>query len=290
MPGGFYDRGLLSGVSRERIEALENGSSDPVIKSYGAWLSSAVRGDLGDSLEYKRPVMVVIGDKWVETFWLSAFALVTELILGILISMCIVRFRKQRLIWGMYHFAVALLMSVPVFVVAILLRKFFSYDLRVFPFSGFKTVDSGLYGIGEYMDVLFHLILPGITLALASMGGFIRLMTASIADEMERQYITYARVRGFGQWQLILRFALRNARIPLWWHIINSIPYIFGGAIVVEKIFGIDGLGNMAYSAAMARDFPLLMGYTFIFGTLIVICNGLSDTIYRKVDVRIRED
>ncbi|MFA7636307.1 MAG: ABC transporter permease, partial [Monoglobales bacterium] len=149
--------------------------------------------------------------------------------------------------------------------------------------------DSGLTGIWAYLDVLYHMILPAVTLAIASLGGFIRLMTASISDEMEKQYIKYARARGFGKWHIITGFALKNSRIPLWWHIINSIPYIFGGAIIVEKMFGIDGLGNMAYSAAMARDFPLLMGYTFIFGALIVICNGLSDLIYKKADVRIRE-
>lgn len=289
VPGSFYDRGLLSGVSRERIEALQNDNADPVIKRYGEWLTSAAKGDLGTSLEYKKGVVAVILDKWEETFWLSFFALITELILGILISVYIVRFKKKRLILGLNNFFVALLMSVPVFIVAILLRKFFSYDLRLFPFSGFRTVDSGLEGIGAFFDILYHLILPAVTLSISTLGGFIRLMTASIADEMDKQYITYARARGYGQWQIIVRFALKNARIPLWWHIINSIPYIFGGAIVVEKISGIDGLGNMAYSAAMARDFPLLMGYTFIFGALIVICNGLSDLIYRKADVRIRE-
>jgi peptide/nickel transport system permease protein len=289
VPGSFYNRGILSGVSRERIKALENAGSDSVIKNYGAWLSGAIKGELGNSLEYKKPVMAVIKDKWKETFWLSAFALLLELILGILVSSCIVRFGKKRLISSINNFSIALLMSVPVFVIAIILRKIFSYDLRLLPFGGFKTVDSGFAGMWVYVDVLLHLILPGITLALASLGGFVKLMTASIADEMEKQYITYARARGFGQWQIIFRFALKNARIPLWWHIINSIPYIFGGAIVVEKIFAIDGLGNMAYSAAMARDFPLLMGYTFIFGTLIVLSNGLSDIIYKKADARIRE-
>jgi peptide/nickel transport system permease protein len=150
---------------------------------------------------------------------------------------------------------------------------------------------SGMYSIGQEGDtlnLLWHLVLPVVTLSLASIAWYSRFLRASMLDVLHEDYVRTARAKGLSETLVRYRHALNNAVLPLVTIVTLDLPSLFSGALFVETIFAWPGMGRLFWDAANGRDYPVLMGVVMLNAGLIVVCNLLADVLYSWLDPRVR--
>lgn len=287
-PGSFAQSNLGRGLSADRIQALERiyGLDLPVYKRYFHWLTGAIQGDLGVSFLYKKPVIEVIGRGMVYSFAIAFFAFLLELFLAVPLGIW-AAVKKGKWMDHLTSFLSVCLISLPVFLIGIVLKKWFAFDLRWLPPSGTQTVGVTLSGFAAGWDWIVYGVLPCITLALAGVGSLTRYIRNLLSQELGKDYIAAARVRWIPERKVVLGYAFRNIRLPLLTYIASTLPLLFSGAVIVETLFGIPGIGRLAYQAALARDYPLLMGFTILLAVIVLATNIVTDLLYRLMDRRI---
>jgi peptide/nickel transport system permease protein len=175
-------------------------------------------------------------------------------------------------------------LALPNFWLALLLILTFSVHWKVLP-------SAGMYQIGRAPSVgdrIEHLILPTIVLAVGTLAQLVRYTRSSMLEVLGQDYVRTARAKGLSEATVLNRHALRNALIPVITVIGLQIPRFIGGSIIVETIFAWPGIGRLAYSAALTRDYPLIMGVTVIISIVVLISNLLTDLAYTLVNPRIR--
>ena len=160
---------------------------------------------------------------------------------------------------------------------------------QALPVSGMTSVDHSMLGpFGKLADVAKHLVLPTIALGLASAAGVARYMRGEMLEVIRQDYIRTARAKGLPERTVIFRHALRNALIPVVSLLGLYLPLLFGGALVIEVVFSWPGMGLLMYDGVLARDYPLVMAASFLFGVLVVLGSLIADLLYALVDPRIR--
>jgi peptide/nickel transport system permease protein len=287
-PGSYAQSGIAKGLSKERIEILNRiyGYDIPVYKRYFSWISSAIRGDFGISFMYKKPVTEIIGKGLVNSFSISFLALIIELVVAIPLG--VLSAVKKGKVFDKFSSIIAIcFISFPLFFAGILLKKWFAFDLRWFPSSGGGTIGVDLNGIYQFFDWIKHLILPALTLSLGNIGVLTRYIRNLLHDELSKGYITAARLRWVPEKRVIWVHAFGNIKFPIITHVLSLIPLLFSGTVIVESLYGIFGIGSIAYSAALSRDYPLLMGFTIMITFIIIAVNILTDFLYLVLDERI---
>jgi len=178
--------------------------------------------------------------------------------------------------------------SVPSFWFALVLMQVFANQLGWFPAVGMHSVREQLYGWDAIRDVIRHLVLPAVVLAMPSMASWTRYMRSSLLEVIGEEYVRTARAKGLRERTVVLRHVLKNALIPLITLLGLSLPVVVGGAFIIETVFGWPGMGRLGINAIMARDYPLIMGVTMMSSVLVISGNLLADTAYAWVDPRIR--
>jgi peptide/nickel transport system permease protein len=143
---------------------------------------------------------------------------------------------------------------------------------------------------GRFMDRARHLVLPSFALGIASAAGVARYMRSSMLETISQDYIRTARAKGLSERRVILGHALRNALLPIISLLGLYLPLLFGGAVVIEVVFAWPGMGRVLYNSVAARDYPVVMAASFLFGVLVLFGNLLADLLYAAVDPRIRYD
>lgn len=257
------------------------------IVQYGYWAADAVRGNLGDSYQYKQPVSQVIWHPLWNSFSLSILAFILEYLIAIPIG--IVSATKQYSFVDMFFTVFALVgISIPSFFFGLLLQKWFCVDTRIFPVSGMHNAGVTLTGISNFIDWLYHAALPLIVLTFTSVAGTMRYMRTSMLEVVRQDYIRTARAKGLKEKTVIYKHALRNAMIPIVTLMGLSLPALFQGAMLTEQIFSWPGIGKLTLFAVFNRDYPLLMGTTMLTAILTLIGNLVADVTYAMVDPRIR--
>jgi peptide/nickel transport system permease protein len=190
-----------------------------------------------------------------------------------------------RIAWRTADHRVSLVMvSLPPFLTALLLQKWLVIDLHLFPLSGIATA-GGMFSVS---DLLLHIALPCLTLALLDAGRLSRYVRVSAAAVLAADFIPAARAGGLTEPRILFGYVLRNALIPVITYIGLSLPVLFGGAIVIETLFGLPGIGLLSYQAVLSRDYPLLLGITSLVCLVTVAGNTLADVLYAAADPRIR--
>lgn len=290
IPGDFVEKkAATSNMSAEKVANLKEiyGLDKPVTYRYGKWLKNALHGDFDNSLKYQKPVTEVLGDYVWNSFILAALSFVLTLLIAIPIG--VISAVKQ---YSFFDKAATVLTfignSFPSFFLAIILMKIFAIDLNILPISNMKTVGSNLTGFKNILDIMKHLILPGLTLTIISLGSYIRYIRTSMLEVLQQDYIRTARAKGLKEKVVIYRHALRNGLIPIVTFIGIHIPSLFAGAILTETVFSWPGIGKVAYDAIGNIDYTLLMGFNLFIGLLTILGNILSDVLYRVVDPRIK--
>ena len=258
-----------------------------VLSGYFAWLSNMLRGDMGQSFIYQKPVGAVIAEHMWISFAISFVALIFQF--AIAIPMGITSATHQYSVRDYTVTVVTMIgISLPSFFFAALLIKIFSSWLGWFPASGLVSGASASVGFAHVLDMLWHLVLPMVVLVVLSIGGLMRYTRTNMLEVLNSDYIRTARAKGLSEKKVIYVHAFRNTMIPLMTLVAGILPSLFGGAMITEEVFSIDGIGRLAYKALQQGDIPFIMGYNMFLAVLTVIGTLFSDLMYAVVDPRVK--
>lgn len=275
-----------AGLSDAMVEALKKsyGLDKPVLVRYWLWLLGIFKGDLGISSSTGIEVSRIIGQRIGPSLTLSLTSLVISVVLGVFLG--ILSAYKPYSIWDKFASALAFIgNAVPSFFMALVLIYIFAVQLKVLPASG-------MYGYGpkNLANLATHLLLPAIIISLQSVGGYIKQTRGAMLECINEDYIKTARSKGIGEWNVVIRHALRNALIPIVTQIGLSVPYLIGGAVVTEQIFGWPGIGSLMVNAVNSYDYNLIMGITVLISIVVLASNIVLDLIYAALDPRISQE
>ncbi len=276
VPGDAITTMLGEHASEETIERLtaEMGLDQPFYVQFWKYMTGILKGDFGTSYTMNRPVTELIGAAFPNTVKLAVMAAVFAWALGIVCGV-IAAIRKDgfldRMFMGLSLFGI----SVPVFMVAMVLQYFMAYKWGWFPISGVESWKG--------------FVLPAIALGWNSAGSIARLTRSTLLEVLQEDYIDTAKAKGRGRGGVIVRHALKNALLPVITMMALQISSLLSGAVISETVFSINGIGRLAVTAINGRDIPLLQG-TVLFTTVIVIVGNLvADCLYTVLDPRIRK-
>ncbi len=248
------------------------GLDEPIPVQYWNFISSAARGDLGVSTFSRRPVTTELGERFPRTLVLAGLSLFLATVVGV--SAGIVSATKRNSIFDNASMLAALVgVAAPVFWLALMLQLLFSVQLRWFPATG--------------MGSMRHLVLPAITLGMASAALMARITRSSMLDELKQDYITTARAKGLAEKVVIYKHALKNALIPVVTVLGLQFGILLGGAVLTETVFAWPGVGRLLVDAILRRDYPVVQGTVMMLAFLFVIINLVVDIIYAFIDPRI---
>ena len=260
------------------------GLDQPLAVQYVRWMGHVLQGDLGRSIPLGRAVLPEVLLRFKATLVLTAGALLIAILLGL--SAGIVSAVKQYTWLDRISMGVAVTgVSLPVFWTGIMLIILFALQLRWFPSSGMSSP----YGSGV-ADVLWHLVLPAVTLGTASAAALARLTRSSVLEIIRQDYVRSARAKGLAERAVIARHVLKNAINPIITVLGLQVGFLLGGAILTETVFSWPGLGSMMVRAIQARDYPLVQGGVLLIATTFVLVNLVVDLLYAVFDPRIRYD
>lgn len=246
--------------------------------------------DFGTSFHYNQPVWDVIVDRIPSTALLFGTSLVIAYIIGILIGVMVAWRRGTVLELG--TIVVTLFFySMPIFWFALIMQWLFYAELGWFPIGtmgGFTADGTPLHGIAYVKDILWHLVLPLVTLTILSLAGTILLMRSSMLEVIGEDFITTAKAKGLKERRVIYRHAARNAMLPVVTSMAMSIGGVISGGILTETIFSWYGMGTLLVSATLQHDFPVVQGAFYILALLTVLGNMGADILYAYLDPRVQ--
>jgi peptide/nickel transport system permease protein len=277
----------VSETVRQTLRA-QYGFDRPLPEQFVRYVNSLAHGQLGWSISNDRPVLEVLGSALPNTLLLMGVALVGSFTLGILIALIQVA-RRGSIIDHTLSGISLFFFSMPDFWLAILALLTFAYWLPLFPVGGAVNVmheDLGLWG--RFVDRLYHLALPALTLTLLASAVVARYQRAALLDVLPADYIRTARLKGLTEREILRRHALRNALLPIISLVGLSFPALLTGAFFVEKIFAWPGMGYAVMSAIGTRDYPLVVGGVIIGSIMVTLGSLLSDLLYAWADPRLR--
>lgn len=263
------------------------GLDKPLWEQLYIYIVHIFQGDLGDSIRFRKPVLSVIGDRVGATLLLMGTSISISLIIGVLLG--VVASKNPYSIVDNTATLLSLFgWSLPIFWLAQLLMIAFSINLGLFPVSGMRTLRVNLTGFAYVIDILWHLFLPALTIALLRLAQTFRLTRASMLEVMEQDYIITARSKGLSERAVLLKHALRNAMRPIITMTGMQLATMLVGATMTEIVFSWPGMGRLIYEAVLARDYPVLMGMYLIIVILVIIANFVTDIVYALYDPRVR--
>lgn len=249
------------------------GLNDPLHVQFFRFLVNAVRGDLGNSYRFQRPVTQLIMDAFPVTVRVAFSAMLVGLVIGLSVGIVSAVKQYSALDHGGMILALSFI-SAPIFWVALVAQYVFGLRLGILPISGFATWR--------------ELVLPALVLGSRYAASIARLTRSSLLEVIRQDYVRTARAKGLGERVVIFKHALKNALIPVVTVVGLQIGGLLTGSILTESIFGIPGLGRLAVNAIWNRDFPLLQG-TVLFTALVYVLSNLAvDLSYAYLDPRIR--
>lgn len=285
----FLEPRLRRQMDPEVIELMRQkfGLDQPIHVQYAKWLGNVVQGDLGESFRYRRPVAGLIAERVPYTLQLTVLALLFDALIGI--GLGIYSAVRQ---YSFADRAVTLgslaVYSIPGFWLALMLVMVFSVNLGWFPTSQTRSLDYDLLSTwGKIGDQLWHLALPVFVLGIAQAAGTARYMRSRLLEVLSEEYVLAARARGLREKTVILKHALRNALIPIITIYGMSLPFLLGGAVLIERVFAWPGLGLLGVEAVETRDYPVILATTMMAAVLVVLGNLLADVLYAVADPRI---
>jgi peptide/nickel transport system permease protein len=273
----------------ELIEAIrrKHGLDQPIHVQYVRWVANVARGDLGESFRYRRPVADLLLERIPYTLQVTFLALLFGTLLGVALGIFSAVKQYTALDEAITLGSLAIY-AMPLFWLALMLVLVFSVNLGWFPTSQTRSLHyDSLSAAGRVLDRLWHLALPVFVLGVGMAAGKARYMRGKLLEVLSEEYVLAARARGLPERRVILRHALRNALIPVITMLGMSLPFLVGGSLFVESVFGWPGIGTLAVEATSSRDYPLLLATTLLTAVMVVLGNLLADVLYAVVDPRV---
>jgi peptide/nickel transport system permease protein len=263
----------------------ELGLNRPIIVQYFAWLGKVFQGDLGNSLQTRRPVLTVIGEVLPNSMLLAAISLSAAVVIGLLLG--VVTAVKQRTMLD--YFVTTLVFvgySLPSYYIALLFLYWLSFRTQWLPYGGMRSLRGGPEN--ETLDILIHAAMPLLVYTIDRMVVWVRFQRNSMIEVMTKDYIRTARAKGLKERAVIYKHAWRNALTPIITNLGLSFSGLIGGSFIIESIFAWPGMGRLGLNAIRFRDFPVTMGILLISSIMIIAGNLISDILYAVMDPRIR--
>ncbi len=275
IPGDPVDMVLGETARPADREALRArwGLDRSVPEQYARYLTGLVRGQLGESYSFRRPVSDLVAERYPATLLLAGSAMAVALLLAIPLG-ALAALRRNRPIDRASMLVALLGVSVPNFWLGILLMLVFSLWLDWLPVSGFDGPAS--------------VVLPAVTLGASLAGILTRMTRSSLLDELGHDYVRTARAKGLGTRATLFKHALRNALIPVVTLVGLQFGALLAGAIITEKVFGWPGIGALLISGVQARDYPVVQGCIAVIVTSYVLVNLVTDLLYSAIHPRVR--
>ncbi|OGW35569.1 MAG: diguanylate cyclase [Nitrospirae bacterium GWC2_56_14] len=276
-----------SAEARERLRKLY-GADQPVYKQYFTWLKKFATLDFGEAFADGRKVKDKILERLPITLTINLLSLGVVLLIAIPIGIISATHQYSVLDRATTMF-VFVGYSMPHFWMALLLIYLFGVQWGILPISGKESLDTtGFTTLQWLIDRAEHLVLPVFVSAIGGLAGFSRYMRNNMLEVMRQDYIRTARAKGLSENTVIYKHALRNALMPVITILGLSVPGIIGGAVIMETVFGIDGMGRLMYQAVFSRDYNVAMGILVPAAALTMLGNFLADIGYALADPRVR--
>ena len=284
LPGNAAERILGPFAERINVIALEKelGLDKPMYVQYWRWLSEALQGQLGDSVQYQSPVSEILIPAIGYSFRLASMAFLIVVPLSILGGI-IAAINRGKLVDRVITVGGLSAAVIPEFVWAVLLVFVVGVKLEWLPVTAFPDVDTSL------VQVIRHMILPSIALVLVLFGYISRIARAGVIEAMDSDYSRTAVLKGLSKRQMINRHVLRNALLPTIAVVASQVPYLVGGLVAVEIVFNYPGFGSLLLQAVQYRDYPMLQAAVLIVGSVIVMMQLIADILFALLNPRIRQ-
>lgn len=264
-------------ATRERL-----GLNDPVLVQYVSWAGSALQGDLGTSLFSNESVAGAILARFPVTIALTIAAMLVALLIAVPAGIVAAVHRGRWPDRAATLFA-SVGISLPNFWVGILLIIAFALMFPIFPAVGYTPISEG---VGAWAH---NLVLPGVTLGTAVAAEITRQLRGSLYDVMQQDFIRTARANGLRSSAVIAKHGLKNAAVPVVTVIGFQIGFLLGGSVIVERVFGLPGLGDLAIRAVLQRDIPMIQGIVVVTAVVVMLVNLAVDLSYGYLNPKVRQ-
>lgn len=284
--------GVSGGMSPELMAELraQYGLDKPLPVQLGVYLGKVMTGDLGYSYFFNLPVVSLIGERVPATLLLVASAVMLAFVVGTTLG--VLSSPKPNGLLSQFITVLSMVgFAAPVFWMGIMLVILFASVFHVLPVSGMRAADSsggGLTDIRDVLDVLWHLVLPALTLSLVYLAQYSRLARSSMLDVLGSDFVRTARAKGLADRVVLYKHALRNALLPVVTVLGLQFGNVMAGAILVETVFNWPGLGRLAFESVLRRDYPTILGVLLFSSIVVIVMNLLIDLAYRLIDPRIK--
>lgn len=289
MPGDALTGLIDPNIDPATIEAMRErlGLNNPWYVQYIDWVKGVLQGDFGQSFRFKMPVSELIGERMINTLWLSLATLILTYMIAIPLGIISGRFNDtwlDRAITGYTYIGFA----APLFIFALVMLFVFGFQLGWFPTSGSVAPGTEPGTFAYFISKLNHLLLPALSMALITTVSTVQYLRSEIIDTKQKDFIVTARAKGSSEARVYNRHVLRNSLLPIAAFFGYEITGLIGGTIFIENIFGYPGMGELFLSSISLRDYSVMTALVLLFGLAAIIGALLSDIILSLVDPRIR--
>jgi peptide/nickel transport system permease protein len=305
MPGDPVSA-MLGGHAPQHVidqKKQELGLNRPLYAQYGDYLLQIMRLDLGNSMIFKQTVASAISDKLPATIELSFFGMLITLLVGVPLGAYAADKRRSAQDYSIRLFGIVIY-CIPVYWLGLMLQMIFGVWLDWLPVAGrtggrvFASIfeKTGFYILDTIMahdfsalgDVLWHLVLPSVTLGLTLSGIFIRLTRANMLDVLKADFILAAEARGIRHKRVVYKHALLNAFVPILTMMGLQVALLMAGAVLTESTFSWPGMGRLLLERIYLRDYPTIQGVIVVFALIVALVSLVVDILYALVDPRVR--
>jgi peptide/nickel transport system permease protein len=275
---------IILGVhaSEERLTALraQLGLDQPIWRQFIVYFGDVLRGNLGTSVVFRTPVLEVISERLPPTVFLILYTTLLALVVTVPLAMLAALYQHTWVDQAVRVLS-TLTLAMPGFWLGLNLLILFAVRFDLFPVAGYGD---------DFVDRLWHLFLPAVTIMLSLAPMLIRNLRSSIIDVLKAPYVEFARAKGMREGVILRRHVLRNALISTITILGLNIGWLIGGSVVIETVFSIPGIGSLIVSSIYARDYPVIQGVTLSFGILVILINLVTDLAYALFDPRVSYD
>lgn len=289
-PGDTVDAlvGDMGGADPAFVARLraEYGLDESVLVQLWRYLLKLAQMDFGWSYVYEQPVLTVLMSRLGNTLLLMVSSLAVAFTIGTVLGAFAAR-RAYSLTDNVISTLGLVFYAMPSFFLSLLMILVFSVKLGWLPVGGIRTIGAFKTGWADVIDVARHLVMPTAALSLIYLAFYMRLMRTSVLEVMDLDFVRTARAKGAGNFRLMFHHVMRNALLPVVTLLGLQFSTVLGGSVVIETIFSLPGLGQLAYTSVIKRDLNMLMGIVALSSIIVVIVNVLTDLVYAWLDPRI---
>lgn len=291
MPGDPYSGMMIDPNTNpeyvaRRLEEL--GLNDPVHIQYLKWLGRTLTGDFGYNLDGV-PTVDLVAKALKNTLLITVPAFIFSTILAVVLGIfSAISARGRKILDKVVTFGTFVQLSIPTFFFALIMIKWFGYDLRILPVSGLKSLRTNYEGLANVLDVMWHMILPVFILTLVQVTSMLRYMRSSMLDILNQDYIRTAQAKGMTWKQAVWTHGVRNALISVITVFCMRLPGILSGALFTETVFVWPGIGTLNHNAIFTQDYAVIITITMMLAIVILATNLLADILHAIADPRIR--